>query len=152
MNRLPIALAVVTAALLSGTAAYSSDFAVTPMKDGDTFLGCLAQNTQSGIGYLAVGDKLALFANTDKFTIAKGDQVKGSWAIDGGDATEFSSMADSDHTATIDVPNASETVVALTTGKELTVIANGVESTLPLAGTEQAFTDLMSCMQSQGAE
>jgi hypothetical protein len=42
--------------------------------------------------------------------------------------------------------------VALTTGKELTIKANGTEATLPLEGTEEAFTELMACMQSQGAE
>jgi hypothetical protein len=144
--------AATLAALLSAAAAHAADFAITPMKDGDTFIGCLAQNTAAGIGYLAVGDKLALFANTDELTIAKGDQVKGTWSVDGAAANAFSSTADTDHTATIDVPNAAESVMTLTTGKELTVKANGTEATFQLAGTQEAFTELMACMQAQGAE
>jgi hypothetical protein len=146
-----IAAATLTA-LLSSVSAHAADFAITPMKDGDSFIGCLAQNTQSGIGYLAVGDKLALFANSDTFTIAKGDQVKGTWSVDGGAEAEFSSTADTDHTVTIDVPNAADSVTALTTGKELTVTANGTAVKLPLAGTEAAFTDLMGCMTTEGTE
>jgi hypothetical protein len=151
MNNTLIAAAAL-AALFSGTAARAADFTITPMKDGDSFIGCLAQNTTAGLGYLAVGDKLALFANTDTFTFSKGDQVKGTWSVDGGTATDFASTADTDHTATIDVPNAVESVTALTTGKSLTVKANGIEANLPLAGTEEAFTELMACMQENGAE
>jgi hypothetical protein len=148
----PLILSAALSALLSAAAANAADYTIAPMKDGDTFIGCLAQNTAAGLGYLAVGDKLALFANTDTFKIAKGDHIRGTWSVDGGTATEFSATADTDNTATIDVPNASESVIALTTGKEISVTANGTEAKLSLDGTEEAFTGLMACMQAQGAE
>jgi hypothetical protein len=152
MKKTLVTAFLTTVAALSTGSAHAAGFTVTPMKDGESFLGCLAQNTESGIGFLAVGDKLAMFANTDKFSIEKGQQVKGSWSVDDGDEAEFSSTADSAHTATIDVPNASEAVATLTQGEELNVTANGVDASLPLAGTEQAFTDLLACMQKEGAE
>ncbi|KQV31554.1 hypothetical protein ASC97_19525 [Rhizobium sp. Root1203] len=152
MNKTTVVALIFTTALLSDTLANAADFSVEPLKDGEAFIGCLAQNTPSGIGFLAVDDKVALFANTARFPIEKGDEVKGSWAIDDGDETEFSSTADSAHTATIDVPNTTEAVAALTSGKELRVKANGVKGTFPLAGTEKAFTDLLACMQDEGAE
>jgi hypothetical protein len=152
MHKITVVALTFTTALLSDTLANAADFSVEPLKDGESFIGCLAQNTQSGIGFLAVADKVALFANTARFPIEKGDEVKGSWAVDHGDEAEFSSTADSAHTATIDVPNTPEAVAALTSGKVLRVKATGVEGTFPLAGTEQAFTDLIACMQKEGAE
>jgi hypothetical protein len=152
MNKTTAATLTFTAVLLSSTLAHAADFSVEPLKDGDAFIGCLAQNTQSGIGFLAVGDKVALFANTARFPFEKGDEVKGSWSVDDGDEAEFSSTADSAHTATIDVPNTSEAVLALTSGKELNVTANGVEGQFPLAGAKQAFTDLIACVEKEGAQ
>lgn len=140
------------AALISAPSVHAADFGVTPMMDGDTFIGCLAQNNHTGIGYLAVGDQLALFANADAFAIAKGERVNGTWSVDGGAAADFSSTADSDKTVTIDVPNEATSVAALTSGKELTVTANGIDVILPLTGTEEAFAELTTCMKENGAE
>jgi len=139
------------AMLLSAAAADAADFAVIPLMDGDTFTGCLAQNIDAGVGLLAVGDKVELFANSPKFTIAKGDQVTGSWSVDGGTATDFSSTADTAATATLDVPNTTEAVTALTSGKTLTVKANATSVDFPLDGAEKAFMGLSECMQTQKA-
>ncbi|MBB4571193.1 hypothetical protein [Rhizobium leucaenae] len=116
----------------------AAEFSVTPLKDGDNFTGCLAQNTATGVGFLAVGGKV-LFANSSKFTFAKGDQVTGSWSIDGGTATDFSSTADTAATAAIDVPNTTEAVMALTSGKSLSLTANGTTADFSLAGGEKAL-------------
>lgn len=151
MNRFHFSGVALVAMLLSGTAARAEDFAVMPLKDGDSFTGCLAQNIDAGIGLLAVGDKVVLFANSSKFPIAKGDAVKGSWSVDGGTATDFSSTADTAATATLDVPNTTEAVTALTTGKILTVKANAASVDFPLEGVEKAFTGLTECMQTQKA-
>lgn len=151
MNRFALSTLALAATLLSGIAASAADFSVTPLKDGDSFTGCLAQNTDAGVGLLAVGDKVVLFANSSKFTIAKGDQVKGSWAVDGGTATDFSSTADTAATATLDVPNTTEAVTALTSGKTLTVKANSASADFPLEGMDKAFMGLGECMQTQKA-
>ncbi len=152
MKHILAAATLVTTTLLSFAATRAADFGVTPMTDGDTFIGCLAQNNHTGIGYLAVGDKLALFANADAFAITKGERVNGTWSVDGAAAAEFSSTADSDKTVTIDVPNDAAAVTALTSGKELTVTANGIDVILPLTGTEEAFAALTTCMKENGAE
>ncbi len=150
MNRFKFSSMALAALLLSG-AADAADFAVMPLKDGDSFTGCLAQNIDAGVGLLAVGDKVVLFANSPKFTIAKGDAVKGTWSVDGGAPTDFSSAADTDATATIDVPNTTEAVTALTTGKTLAVKANTNSVEFPLEGVEKAFMGLTECMQTQKA-
>jgi hypothetical protein len=151
MNKINMPGMVIGALLLSGIAADAADFSIMPLKDGDSFTGCLAQNTDAGLGLLAVGDKVELFANSAKFAIAKGDDIKGSWSVDGSAATDFSSSADSAATATIDVPNTTEAVTALTSGKTLTVKANDVSVDFPLEGTDKAFMGLGECMQTQKA-
>ena len=151
VNTFNFSAMTIAAVLLSGVAASAADFTVTPLKDGDSFTGCLAQNIDAGVGLLAVGDKVVLFANSAKFTIAKGDDVKGSWSVDGGAATDFSSTADTAETATVDVPNTTEAVMALTSGKTLTVKASSASVDFPLEGMEKAFMGLSECMQTQNA-
>ena len=151
MNKLHLTTLAFAAVLLTTVAAQAADFTVTPLKDGDSFTGCLAQNTATGVGFLAVGDKVVLFANSSKFTFAKGDQVTGSWSVDGGTATNFSSSADTASTATIDVPNTPEAVMALTSGKSLSLTANGTTADFSLEGGEKAFMGLTECMTTQAA-
>lgn len=151
MNKLRLTTMTLAAALLTTVAAQAADFTVTPLKDGDSFTGCLAQNTATGVGFLAVGDKVVLFANSSKFTFAKGDQVTGSWSVDGGTATNFSSTADTAATATIDVPNTAEAVMALTSGKSLKLTANNTTADFSLEGGEKAFMGLTECMTTQAA-
>lgn len=151
MNRLLLTTMTLATTLLATASVDAADFSVTPLKDGDTFTGCLAQNPATGVGLLAVGDKVVLFANSSKFTFAKGDQVTGSWSIDGGTATNFSSTADTAATATIDVPNTTEAVMALTSGKSLSLTANSTTADFSLAGGEKAFMGLSECMATQAA-
>lgn len=151
VNRLHLTTVTLATILLTTASVDAADFSVTPLKDGDNFIGCLAQNTATGIGFLAVGDKVALFANSSKFTFAKGDQVTGSWSVDGGTATDFSSTADTAATATIDVPNTTEAVAALTSGKSLNLTANGATADFSLAGGEKAFMGLSECMTTETA-
>lgn len=151
MNRLHLTTITLATILLTTASVDAADFSVTPLKDGDNFTGCLAQNTATGVGFLAVGHKVILFANSSKFTFAKGDQVTGSWSIDGGTATDFSSTADTAATATIDVPNTTEAVMALTGGKSLSLTADSTTAEFSLEGVEKAFMSLTDCMTTQAA-
>lgn len=139
------------ALLLSAGHAVAGDYKVTTIDNNGTFVGCLAQNETAGVGFLAVGSSVVLFGNSTKFPIAAGDAVSGKWSVDGKAPLEFSSKADSAHTATLDVPNTTEAVTALTTGQELVITANGTQATFSLTGASQAFTDLIACMQTQKA-
>ena len=143
--------ATVAALLVSAGAAHAGDYKVTTLEDKGTFIGCLAQNETAGVGFLAVGSTVVAFGNSPKFPIAAGDAVSGKWSVDGKAPVDFASKADSAHTATLDVPNTTEAVTALTTGQELTITANGTEAKFSLAGAGQAFTDLITCMQTQKA-
>ena len=131
--------------------ALAADYSVEPLKDGKTFMGCLAQNQDAGVGFLAVGNSVALFATSAKFGIAKGAAVKGTWSVDGAAPADFANPANSANVATIDVPNTAEAVTALTTGKALDVTANGKHVTFDLTGSGQAFSDLITCMSENGA-
>ena len=143
--------ATLAVALLSSGAAHAGDYKVTTLDDKGAFVGCLAQNETAGVGFLAVGSTVVLFGNSPTFPIAVGDAVSGKWSVDGKAPLDFSSKADSAHTATLDVPNTTDAVTSLTTGKELVINANGTEAKFSLTGAGQAFTDLITCMQTQKA-
>ena len=141
--------ALATASILAQPA-MAADYSVEPMKNNGSFVGCLAHNQVAGVGFLAAGSSVVLFANSTKFSIAKGAAVKGNWSVDGAAPADFSTTADTANTATIDVPNSAEAVTALTTGKKLDVSANGRSANFDLTGSGQAFSDLIGCMTENG--
>lgn len=87
-----------------------------------------------------------MFAHSDVFSIAKGAAVIGTYTIDGATPVPFASKADTANTATIEVPNEPESVVALVSGNHLAVIANGKTAQFDIANTAQAFSGLVQCM------
>lgn len=126
-------------------------YGVTPIGSGADFAGCLAQNETLGLGLVAVGQNLALIANTAKFPFGKGVDVTGTWAVDGGTAMPFTSKSDTAHTVTIDVPNTREAVTNLISGRIVSIQANGTEVPFVLGPMKQAFSDLSTCMETKKA-
>lgn len=131
--------------------AQAAGYQVSVIGDATNFTGCLAINEASGLGFVAVGDSVALLANSKALKISKGDTVTGTWAVDAGEATKFSSKADSDNIATIGVPNDAASVAALTTGSALTIMAGSNVAKFDLEGSGQAFVGLISCMTTKTA-
>lgn len=126
-------------------------YGVIPIGSGADFAGCLAQNETLGLGLVAVGQNLALIANTVKFPFGKGADVTGTWAVDGGPATPFTSKSETAHTVTIDVPNTREVVTNLISGRIVSIQANGTEVPFVLGPMKQAFADLSTCMETKKA-
>ena len=126
--------------------AQAADFEVSKIGDPGKYTGCLAVNAAGSLGYLAVGDKVAMFVTAPALALAKGAKASGTWSIDGAPPEPFATTANAANTVTIDVPNSAEAVTALTTGTTLTVAANGKTVKAPLDGTAQAFTALIGCM------
>ena len=131
--------------------AQAAGYQVSVLGDAANFIGCLAINETTGVGFLAVGDSVALLGNSKELKVSKGDTVAGSWSVDGGDSTHFSSKADSVNTATIDVPNDANAVVALTTGSALTIKTGSKVAKFDLDGAGEAFANLVSCMTTKKA-
>ena len=138
-------------ALPLGASAQAAGYQVSVMGDAANFVGCLALNESVGIGFLAVGDSVALLGNSKALKIAKGDAVSGKWSVDGGTATAYSAKADTLNTVTIDVPNDAEAVAALTSGKLLTVSNGSNTAKFDLDGSGEAFANLVSCMVTKSA-
>lgn len=132
--------------------AKAAGYQVSVIGDAANFVGCLALNEEVGIGFLAVGDSVALLGNSKALKIAKGDAVSGKWSVDGGTATAYSAKADTLNTVTIDVPNDAESVAALTTGKMLTVSNGSNVAKFALDGSGEAFANLVSCMMTKSAD
>lgn len=131
--------------------AHAAGYQVSVLGDTTNFIGCLAINETTGVGFLAVGDSVALLANAKALKVEKGDTVSGTWSVDTGDTMKFSSKADSANTVTIDVPNDTASVTALTTGSALTVRAGNNMAKFDLEGSGEAFVNLVSCMTTKTA-
>ena len=131
--------------------AQAAGYQVSVLGDAANFIGCLAINETTGVGFLAVGDTVAVLGNSKALKVSKDDTVAGSWSVDGGDATKFSSKADSMNTVTIDVPNDTTSVVALTTGSALTITAGSDVVKFDLEGAGEALVNLVSCMTTKTA-
>ena len=134
-----------------GASAQAAGYQVSVIGDAANFVGCLALNESVGIGFLAVGDSVALLGNSKALKIAKGDTVSGKWSVDGRAATIYSAKTDTLNTVTIDVPNDAEAVAALTTGKMLTISNGGNTAKFDLEGSGEAFANLVSCMVTKSA-
>lgn len=126
--------------------AHAANFEIQKIGDPGKYTGCLAVGATGILGYLAVGDQVAMFVTAPAFAVAKDADVSGTWSIDGAMPRPFAAKASNANTVTIDVPNSADAVAALTTGKTLTVVANGKTVTAPLDGTAEAFTALIGCM------
>ena len=127
-------------------AAHAADFEVSKIGDPGKYTGCLAINATGSLGYVAVGDQVGMLVTSPAFALAKGAKGSGTWSIDGAKPEPFTTTVNTANTVTIDVPNSAEAITALTTGKTLTVVANGKTASTPLDGTAQAFTSLIGCM------
>ena len=147
----PVAAPAPKVAAATPVPATAGGYKVTTLDSDGAFLGCLAQDDALGIGVLAVGASVAVIANSPKFPFGKGTNVTGTWRVDGGAATSFTTLTDSARTVTLDVPNTREAVTALTTGRNLTIQANGTEVPFALGTMKQAFTDLGTCMEAKKA-
>lgn len=131
--------------------AKAAGYEISVIGDATNFIGCLAINETTGVGFLAVGDSLALLGNAKALKVSKGDSVSGTWSVDTGDIRKFSSKADSDNTVTIDVPNEAAAITSLTTGTALTVRAGNNMAKFDLVGAGDAFTGLVTCMTTKAA-
>lgn len=149
----PVAPAAVTPAapVALPTTASSSGYRITTIGSGADFAGCLAQDEAVGVGVLAVGSTVTLFAHSPRFPVVKGASVKGSWSVDGRTPVSFASTASGPNVIDFEVPNTRDAVATLTTGKTIDVIANGVQTPFALGNMTQAFTALGTCMESKKA-
>ena len=140
-----LGLAIVTLSAL-GSAARAADYDVTTIGEGADFKGCIATNAGSSLGVLAAGSTVALIAKPAGLAVAEGGRVAGTWAVDDGATVPIDSTADGANTVSLPVPNTSEAVRGLTTGRTLRMTVNGAGFTLPLGDMTQAFTALSECM------
>lgn len=151
MNELKKSVLAAVLCLPFSVSTKAAAYQVTVMGDAANFIGCLAINEATGVGFIAVGDTVALLGTSKELKVNQGDAVAGSWSVDGGDVTTFASKANSANTVTIDVPNDAVAVAALTTGKVLTVKTGGNLAKFDLDGSTGAFVNLVSCMTTKTA-
>ena len=145
MTMIPRLLAA--AALLTlGGVAHAAGYDVTTIGEGADFKGCIATNADNSLGVLAVGSTVTLIAKPAGLAVAEGGRVAGTWAVDDAATIRIDATADGANTVSLPVPNTSEAVRGLTTGRTLRMGVNGGAFTLPLGDMTQAFTSLSECM------
>lgn len=138
---------VATVQSLQAGATDTAAYVVAPVKNSaGVVAGCQAVNVRAGLVLLAIGDRVMLSAQSSKFPFAEADKVEGTWAADGGAPVAFTSDGGGANMVAIEVPNSTEAVGALTSGKRLDVIAKGIKASFDLAGTSDAFSGLLGCM------
>lgn len=124
-----------------------ASYVVTPVKNAaGVFVGCQATNERSRLSFLAVGDRVLMFAESSKFPFAEADKVEGTWAVDGGAPAAFTSDGGGANMVGMDVPNSAAAVGALTSGKTLQVVAKGISASFDLAGTSDGFSGMLQCL------
>ncbi len=144
---IPRLLVAAAATLLTlNGAAHAAGYDVTPIGEGADFKGCIATNADNSLGVLAVGSTVTLIAKPAGLAVAEGGKVIGTWAVDDAATIPIDATADGANTVSLPVPNTSEAVRGLTTGRTLRMTVNGAGFTLPLGDMTQAFTSLGECM------
>eukprot|EP01037_Dinobryon_pediforme_P005510 gene5510-5564_t len=145
--------AILTAAvvLAFGAPVKAAGYQLSVIGDAKNFMGCLAVNEDTGLGFMAVGDSVALLGNAKALKIAKGSKVAGQWSVDGAAPTAYAGTSDTLNTVTIDVPKDAEAVAALTTGKTLSISNGSNVAKFDLEGSGEAFSNLVSCMVTKSA-
>jgi hypothetical protein len=139
--------AAATGGLAQPARAADAPYTVVPVKNAaGVVAGCQATNERSRLSLLAVGDIVLLFAESSKFPFAETDKVEGTWAVDGGAPTAFTSDGGGANMVGMQVPNSAEAVSALTSGKTLQVVAKGIKASFDLTGTSDAFGSLLECL------
>ena len=140
-----LTVAAVTLSAFGGVAS-AADYDVTTIGEGADFKGCIATNSGSTLGVLAVGSTVALIAKPAGLAVAEGGRVAGKRAADDGAPVPINTTVDGVSTVSLPVPNTSDAVLSLTAGRTLRMTVNGTGFTLPLSDMTQAFTALSECM------
>ena len=147
MTRISRLLAITAMTLPAlGGVARAAGYDVTTIGEGADFKGCIATNADNSLGVLAAGSTVALIAKPAGLAVAEGSRVAGTWAVDDGATVPIDATTDGANTVSLAVPNTSEAVRGLTTGKTLRMTVNGAGFSLPLGDMTQAFTSLSECM------
>ena len=142
----PVMGALVASALVT-MPVMAAQYEIQPVTGADgKVAACQAINASTGVLFMAAGSQVLLFATTSKFPFAEGDEVTGTWSVDGSAPAAFTSDGAGANMVAFDVPNTAQAVTLLTTGKRLDITANKIKASFDMAGTADAFTGLIACL------
>ncbi len=139
-------LAALACALISFcTAAHAAGFEVVPIGDKGAYVGCVAANSDTEVAFAAVGPQLAILLQSKLLRLRKGDEVDGTWSVDGAKERPLEEKADSPNTVSAMLNDT--TMAQVMKGKAISVTVGATEVEWQLDGTQKAVLDLAACMQ-----
>jgi hypothetical protein len=144
--RLPclIILAAIAGSLPS--AGHAERYTVEPMRDGKSFLGCMATNSSSTMVFVAVGESFSLMLNAPEFKVVKGDAVDGNWAVDDGKKRPLANSANGAGIVSLDLEANKDNLALFSDGDTVTVRIGKATHEFSLDGSSQALAGLGECM------
>lgn len=143
MNSAPPFLA---AMVLLAPAAHAAGFSIEPIGDPGKYVGCVAINGETEIGFVGVGQTVAVVAHSKLLRLRKGDAVEGTWNVDGGAERRLDAKTDTADTVSADLPATPATLAMLANGDAFSVTMGATSVEWSLEGSRQALKDLGACM------
>ena len=143
MDYAPLFLAVI---VLLAPAAHAAGFSVEPIGEPGKYAGCVAIDGETEIGFVGVGQTLAVLAHSKLLRLRKGDAVEGTWNVDGGAERKLDAKTDTADTVSAELPATPATVALLANGNTFSVTMGATSVEWSLEGSSQALKDLGACM------
>jgi len=139
-------LAALVLALPLCSAAHAEGYEITPVGERGAYIGCVAIDANTGVGFAAVGQSLSVLMNAALLRVNKGDQVDGTWAVDGGKERPLSAEADNKDAVSADLQASKEILALLANGNQISATIGATYVDFDLGGSKQALQDLAACM------
>ena len=142
MIRTTLAAIMLTASVTTAHA----DYEISPMGEPGAYTGCLAIDSEAEMGFVAVGQSVAVLAYSKLLRLRVGDEVNGTWTVDDSTARKLDRKTSTADTVTADLPATRETLALLGNGKTFSVTIGATDVEWSLAGSAKALKDLGACM------
>ena len=136
-----------TAAIfLLAHAAHAAGFTVEPIGEPGKYVGCVAVDGETEMGFVGVGQTVAVLAHSKLLRLRKGDAVDGTWNVDGGAEHKLDAKTDTADTVSAEMPASKATLTLLGNGNTFSVTVGATDVEWSLAGSSKALQDLGACM------
>ena len=131
---------------LSFSQARAAGYQIMPIGEPGKYVGCMAINEQTELGFVAVQQSLGVLMNSKLLRVRQGDAVDGTWRVDEGREMKLDAVSTTADTVTGDLPQSREAFAQLANGNAVTVTLGATTVEWSLEGSKQALADIGACM------
>ena len=137
---------IAAALLLLAPAAHAAGFSIEPIGEPGKYMGCVAVDGETEIGFVGVGPTVAVLAHSKLLRLRKGDAVDGTWNVDGGAEHKLDAKTDDADTVSAEMPASKATLALLSNGSTFSITMGATNVEWSLVGSSKALQDLSACM------